>query len=253
MAPPVKTDGIPVQIRCKCAMSRVLIVDDDPAIREVIRIALSQAGFTTAEAADGAAALAQIGVGARDAGPDLVILDVMLPEMDGTDVCRAVRRHSTVPILFLSSRDSEVDRVVELEIGGDDYLTKPFSPRELVARVRALLRRIAPLQLPADAPTPAALSHGRLRLDTETLRVTWDERDVPLTATELGVLRTLMARPGRVFSRDELMDRAYASERVVSDRTIDSHVRRVRAKFAAVGAAPIETLAAFGYRLGPCR
>ena len=237
-------------------MSRVLIVDDDPAIREVVRIALSQAGFTTAEAADGAAALAQIGDNApgaaRDAAPDLVILDVMLPEMDGTDVCRAVRRHSTVPILFLSSRDSEVDRVVGLEIGGDDYLAKPFSPRELVARVRALLRRAAP-QPPAPEPTaPQALTQGRLRLDTETLRVTWDGRDVPLTATELGVLRTLMTRPGRVFSRDELMDRAYVSERIVSDRTIDSHVRRVRAKFAAVGAAPIETLAAFGYRLGPC-
>jgi two-component system OmpR family response regulator len=204
-------------------------------------------------AADGAAALAQIGVGTPGAGPDLlipdlIILDVMLPEMDGTDICRAVRRNSTVPILFLSSRDSEVDRVVGLEIGGDDYLTKPFSPRELVARVRALLRRATPApQAPAGA-----LTHGRLRLETETLRVTWDGRDVPLTATELGVLRTLMARPGRVFSRDELMDRAYASERVVSDRTIDSHVRRVRAKFAAVGAAPIETLAAFGYRLGPC-
>ncbi len=231
-------------------MSRVLIVDDDPAIREVIRIALSQAGFATAEAADGAAALAQIGAGTLSAGPDLVILDVMLPEMDGTDVCRAVRRHSTVPILFLSSRDSEVDRIVGLEIGGDDYLVKPFSPRELVARVRVLLRRAAPQPLPQE---PAgALTHGRLRLDTETLRVTWDGRDVPLTATELGVLRTLMARPGRVFSRDELMDRAYVSERVVSDRTIDSHVRRVRAKFAAVGASPIETLAVFGYRLGPC-
>ncbi len=249
----MKSDGVPVQIRCKCAMSRVLIVDDDPAIREVVRIALTQAGFVTAEAADGAAALAQIGASTPGAGPDLVILDVMLPEMDGTDVCRLVRRHSTVPILFLSSRDSEVDRVVGLEIGGDDYLAKPFSPRELVARVRALLRRATPpQQTPTGAPTPEALTHGRLRLDTETLRVTWDGQDVPLTATELGVLRTLMARPGRVFSRDELMDRAYASERVVSDRTIDSHVRRVRAKFAAVGAAPIETLAVFGYRLGPC-
>ncbi len=250
MAAAVKSHGISVQMRCKCAMNRVLIVDDDPAIREVVRIALSQAGFATAEAADGAAALAQIGARSPGEGPNLVILDVMLPEMDGTDVCRAVRRHSTVPILFLSSRDSEVDRVVGLEIGGDDYLAKPFSPRELVARVRALLRRAAPP--PPGTLTPGALIHGRLRLDTETLHVTWDGRDVPLTATELGVLRTLMARPGRVFSRDELMDRAYASERVVSDRTIDSHVRRVRAKFAAVGAAPIETLAAFGYRLGPC-
>ena len=232
-------------------MSRVLIVDDDPAIREVVRIALSRDGFDSIEAADGAAALAQFAA----AAPDLVVLDVMLPEMDGTEVCRALRRHSAVPILFLSSRDSEVDRVVGLEIGGDDYLTKPFSPRELVARVRALLRRTAAHALPASPPPrpgTTTLAHGRLRLDTEALRVTWDGAEVPLTATELGVLRALMARPGRVFSRDELMDRAYATERVVSDRTIDSHVRRVRAKFAALGAAPIETLPVFGYRLGAC-
>ncbi len=226
-------------------MSRVLIVDDDPAIREVVRIALNRDGYATAEAADGAAALAQFAA----VQPDVVVLDVMLPELDGTAVCRALRRHSSVPILFLSSRDAEVDRIVGLEIGGDDYLTKPFSPRELVARVRALLRRTGK----AEAPTPATvLTHGRLRLDLETLRVTWDGQEVPLTATELGVLRTLMARPGRVYSREELMDRAYATDRVVSDRTIDSHVRRVRAKFAQLGAAPIETLPAFGYRLAAC-
>jgi two-component system OmpR family response regulator len=238
-------------------MSRVLIVDDDPAIRDVVRIALRRDGFETAEAPDGASALLRF----ASVQPDLIVLDVMLPEMDGTDVCRALRRHSTVPILFLSSRDAEVDRVVGLEIGGDDYLTKPFSPRELVARVRALLRRAGQAAGPQAGQTPPrpqaerraeALVHGRLRLDTETLRVTWDGQDVALTATELGVLRTLMARPGRVFSRDELMDRAYATERVVSDRTIDSHIRRVRAKFARLGAAPIETLPAFGYRLAAC-
>ena len=227
-------------------MARVLIVDDDPAIREVICIALRRDGYDTVEAADGSAALAQFTVTA----PDLVVLDIMLPELDGTDVCRSLRRQSAVPILFLSARDAEVDRIVGLEIGGDDYLTKPFSPRELVARVRALLRRAA--RPPPLAHSPDALTHGRLRLDTETLRVTWDGHDVTLTATELGVLRTLMGRPGRVFSRDELMDHAYVTERVVSDRTIDSHVRRVRAKFALLGAAPIETLPAFGYRLGPC-
>lgn len=230
-------------------MSCVLIVDDDPAIRDVVRIALMRDGFETIEAADGTAALAQCAA----AAPDLVVLDVMLPEMDGTEVCRALRRHSAVPILFLSSRDSEVDRVVGLEIGGDDYLTKPFSPRELVARVRALLRRTTAHAAPASGMAVGTiLTHGRLRLDTETLRVTWDNAEVALTATELGVLRALMARPGRVFSRDELMDRAYATEHVVSDRTIDSHVRRVRAKFAALGAAPIETLPVFGYRLGTC-
>ncbi len=234
-----------MQNRCRYVMASVLIVDDDPAIREVVRIALSQGGYHTVEAADGAAALLQFAA----ARPDLVVLDVMLPELDGADVCRALRRRSTVPILFLSARDAEVDRIVGLEIGGDDYLTKPFSPRELVARVRALLRRTAPE--PAAGAQPA-FSHGRLHLDTESLRVTWDGQDVKLTATELGVLRTLMARPGRVFSRDELMDRVYATERVVSDRTIDSHVRRVRAKFAALGAAPIETLPAFGYRLSAC-
>jgi two-component system OmpR family response regulator len=125
-------------------------------------------------------------------------------------------------------------------------VVKPFSPRELVARVRVLLRRGIP-EAPANL-----LTHGRLALDLETLRVTWDGTELVLSATELGLLRTLMMRPGRVFSRDELMDRAYATERVVSDRTIDSHVRRVRAKFAALGADPVETLPGFGYRLGAC-
>ena len=132
-------------------MSRVLIVDDDPAIRDVVRIALGREGYDIAEAADGAAALTQFAA----TRPDLVVLDVMLPEMDGIDVCRALRRRSTVPILFLSSRDGEVDRIVGLEIGGDDYLTKPFSPRELVARVRALLRRVTQASLP---PGPERLT-----------------------------------------------------------------------------------------------
>ena len=226
------------------AVSRILIVDDDPAIREVVRFALDRAGFAIAEAADGQAALDRF---ATD-GADLLVLDVTMPGLDGIDVCRALRRTSAVPILFLSSRDEELDRVVGLEVGGDDYLAKPFSPRELVARVRAVLRRAsAPV-----APAPTIYRHGRLTLDGDTLRVTWDGRDVALTATEFGLLRALLARPGRVFSRDELMDRAYANERVVSDRTVDSHVRGVRAKCAALGAAPIETLPGFGYRLGSC-
>lgn len=223
-------------------MPTILIVDDDPSIREVVRVALSRAGFETIEAADGAAALHQ-----AESGPALVVLDVTLPELDGIEVCRALRRTSAVPVLFLSSRDEEVDRIVGLEIGGDDYLTKPFSPRELVARVRALLRRP-----PLAATQAATLRHGALALDPDRMEVTWAGQPLALTATELGIVRTLLARPGRVFSRDELMDRAYATERTVSDRTIDSHVRRVRAKFAALGADPIETLPGFGYRLGPC-
>ena len=222
----------------------ILIVDDDPAIRELVRFALHRAGFATAEAADGRAALARFAAG----GADLVVLDVMMPELDGIEVCRALRRTSAVPILFLSSRAEEVDRVVGLEIGGDDYLAKPFSPRELVARIRAVLRR----GVPEAAPAGPVLHHGRLRLDLETLRASWDGRPVTLTATELGVLRTLLTRPGKVYSREELMDRAYATDRIVSDRTIDSHMRGLRAKFAALGAAPVETLPSFGYRLGPC-
>ncbi len=236
------------------ALAKILIVDDDPAIRDVVRFALQRAGFATTEAADGRAALARFAA----EGADLLVLDVTMPELDGIEVCRALRRASTVPILFLSSRDEEIDRIVGLEIGGDDYLAKPFSPRELVARIRAVLRRLPPVA-PDAAPSPTfpaaagTLRHGKLRLDLDSLCVSWDGRTVTLTATELGLLRTLLARPGRVFSRDELMDRAYATDRVVSDRTIDSHVRGIRAKFAAVGAAAtIETLPGFGYRLGPC-
>lgn len=223
-------------------MARILIVDDDPAIRDVLRFALARAGFETEEAADGLVALAAVD---RHC-PDLIVLDVQMPEMDGTELCRAVRRTRGVPILFLSSHTDEVDRIVGLEIGGDDYLTKPFSPRELVARVKAILRRGA-------APdAPEMLRQGRLALDLGAVRATWDGQEVALTATEFGILRTLVTRAGRVVSRDGLMDGAYATERVVSDRTIDSHVRRVRAKFAMLGAAPIETLPGFGYRLGPC-
>lgn len=231
-------------------LPKILVVDDDPAIRDVVCFALARAGFATTEAADGRAALARFAA----EGADLVVLDVILPELDGIEVCRALRRTSQVPILFLSSRDDEVDRIVGLEIGGDDYLAKPFSPRELVARVRAVLRRLAsqPSQSETTKDRGAMLEHGRLRIDLESLRASWDGQEVILTATELGILRVLLARPGRVFSRDELMDRAYVTEHIVNDRTIDSHVRRVRAKFASVGAAPIETLSGFGYRLGPC-
>lgn len=229
-------------------MPTILIVDDDPHIREVIGFALRKAGFTTVQAENGEQALARF----RETRPDLVVLDIVMPELDGTEVCRALRRVSAVPIVFLSSRDDEVDRILGLELGGDDYVTKPFSPRELVARVRAILRRGKGETPDSPVADGQVLEHGRLRLDLNRYTAFWQDREVVLTLTEFGILRTLLGHPGKVFSRDQLMDGSYQDYRIVSDRTIDSHVRRVRAKFKALGADPVETLHGIGYRLGPC-
>lgn len=227
-------------------MARILLIDDDPHLRDVIRFALTREGFAVIEAADGSQGLAL----AASAAPDLILLDVMMPELDGTEVCRRLRRDSRVPIIFLSSRDDEIDRVLGLELGGDDYIGKPFSPRELVARVKAVLRRLAPLE---TAAPPPQLRHGCLRLDAEAFRAFWAEHEVVLTVTEFALLRTLVERPGKVFSRDALMDGAYGLDHYVSDRTVDSHLRRVRAKFQAVGGAPVQTVHGLGYKLSDCR
>jgi two-component system OmpR family response regulator len=229
--------------------SRVLVVDDDPHLREVVGFALGQAGYTVEEAANGRAALEAF----RLRPPALLVLDVMMPEMDGLEVCRAVRQQSRVPIIFLSSRDDEVDRILGLELGGDDYVSKPFSPRELVARVKAVLRRQAAVEAAPAAATPPRSSEGVLRrgalsVDLEQWRAFWGEREVTLTATELQLLAALLRAPTKAFTREELMDRAYEGV-VVSDRTIDSHVRRIRQKFAAAGAEVIETVHGHGYRL----
>ncbi len=228
-------------------MHRILIVDDDPHIREVVRFALNNAGMETAEAEDGQEALTLFG----EQQFALIVLDVMLPEVDGTDVCRAIRRDSSVPIVFLSAKDDEIDRIVGLEIGGDDYLSKPFSPRELVARVRAVLRRVDGTK-DEQAAESATLQHGRLSLDLDQCKAWWESHEIILTATELGILRSLLSVPGKVCSRDQLMDSAYSYHNIVSDRTIDSHVRRVRGKFSQLGAEPIETVRGLGYRLGSC-
>jgi two-component system OmpR family response regulator len=184
----------------------------------------------------------------------------MMPEMDGTDVCRKLRQDSSIPIVFLSSKDDEIDRVVGLELGGDDYVTKPFSPRELVARVKAVLRRSGDGGNGAskDAKVPderdgRLIEHGKLKLDLDRYKAFWGDSEVDLTKTEFGVLQTLMGFPGKVFSRNELMDGAYDHGTVVSDRTIDSHVRRVRRKFEEVGQNPIETVHGLGYKLGNCK
>src|SRR5512133_1026642 len=165
--------------------ARVLVVDDDAHIRHVVRFALEQAGFVADEAADGRAALARIAA----QPPDLLVLDIMMPELDGTEVCRQVRARSRLPIIFLSSRDDEVDRIVGLELGGDDYVTKPFSPRELVARVRAVLRRAQPQPTTAEPAQPKLMCRGALRLDLDAHTVTWHERAIVLTVTEFGIVR----------------------------------------------------------------
>ena len=221
----------------------VLLIDDDPSLRDVVRMALELAGFRVVEAPNGKAGLE---AAAREA-PCAIVLDVMMPEMDGLTVCRELRKTSRVPIVFLSSRDDELDRVLGLELGGDDYVSKPFSPRELVARVRAVLRRF---EVPApEVAVAKPLVRGALALDRESWRATWKGQGVVLTVMEFQLLATLMGAPTKVFSREELIDRAYDGV-VVSDRTIDSHFRRVRQKFAVVGATDlIETVHGVGYRL----
>ncbi len=228
-------------------MNRILVVDDDPHIREVVQFALDKEGFDTLEAGDGAQALERFAA----ERPDLIVLDITMPELDGTEVCRRIRQTSRTPIIFLSSRDDEIDRVLGLELGGDDYITKPFSPRELVARVKAVLRRLEDAKAPRDEGT-AIMQHGRLSLNLDDFTGSWDDTQIVLTLTEFGIIRTLMQRPGKVYSRDDLMSSAYELSRIVSDRTIDSHVRRVRKKFADIGADPVETVHGIGYKLGDC-
>lgn len=224
----------------------VLVVDDDDHIREVVRFALTNAGFRVIEARNGKEALDRF----HEKRPDLLVLDILMPELDGIEVCRTIRLEASTPIVFLSSRDEEVDRILGLELGGDDYVTKPFSPRELVARVKAVLRRGGHGKQQTHGSAPVC--HGRLKLDLDAFEAYWGDRKVTLTVTEFGVIRALLATPGKVFTRDELMDRAYSFDNIVTDRTIDSHVRRVRKKFAQAGGAPIETVHGVGYKLGDC-
>jgi two-component system OmpR family response regulator len=225
----------------------VLVVDDDPHIRQLLVFALEKAGLAAREAEDGEAALASV----TAAVPDLVVLDINMPKLDGLEVCRRLRASGDLPILFLSSRDDEIDRVLGIELGGDDYVVKPFSPREVVARVQAILRRARPPAAKADAP--GVQSHGRLSVDAESWTARWGEAEAALTVTEFTILRILMAAPARVFSRDAIIDRLHGPGFAITDRTIDSHVRNLRGKFAALGGHDVvETRAGVGYRLGPC-
>jgi len=227
---------------------RILIVDDDLHIREVIRVALKKAGMTLSEARDGKEALSRF---ANDR-PDLVVLDIGMPEFDGLDVCREIRKSSDVPILFLSARDDEIDRILGLEIGGDDYVTKPFSPRELVARINVILRRAAARSLDANNQH-SPLAQGQLSVDPEQHLAAFAGMPLRLTAIEFGILRAFLTRPSSVFSRDQIMAAAYQLNIQVSDRTIDSHIRNIRAKLAAVNCDNvIETIHGVGFKLGRC-
>ena len=216
---------------------KVLVVDDDPRLRELVVIALERAGFATITAADGQAALTH----ATREAPDLIVLDIGLPEMDGLEVCRRIRNGSDVPILFLTARDDEIDRILGLEMGADDYVTKPFSPRELVARVRAILKRST------GATSEKSLYHKGLELDRARHICRMAEVTVDLTATEMAILATLMRAPDRVFSRPQLTDAIWGPGSPVSDRTLDSHLRNLRRKLAEAGAGEaIRTLHGVG-------
>ncbi len=227
---------------------RVLLVDDDPHIRQLLAFAFDKAGFAVEEAGDGEAALAAT---ARTM-PDLLVLDINMPRMDGLEVCRRLRATSEVPVLFLSSRDEEFDRVLGIELGADDYVTKPFSPREVVARANAILRRSSPRPV-QDGNLSGAIAKGKLRLDPEGWTAFWATGEVPLTVSEFTLLKALALAPGRILSRDQLIDQLHGPGFAITDRTIDSHIRNLRRKFAEAGGADvIETRAGVGYRLGPC-
>ena len=225
-------------------MATILVADDDPHIREVITYALTQDGHTVEATEDGAAAWTRLEKG----GVDLVVLDVLMPGMDGLALCRRLRatENGGPPIVFLSSRGEEFDRVLGLELGGDDYLAKPFGPRELVTRVNAVLRRaVRPAGPP---PAGARIAHGPMQLDTARHEASVNDVRVELTVTEFGILQTLFEARGRVLTRGQLIDGVRDADTHITERTVDTHVRRIRAKLRPHGFDPIETVHGLGYK-----
>jgi len=215
----------------------VMVVEDEPAIADLLRLYLTREGFAVHCAADGAAALADI----RRMRPAVVIMDVGLPSMDGTEVCRRLRAEQNwTPVLFCTARDDEIDRVLGLELGGDDYITKPFSPREVVARVKVAMRHAA-----GSAGAAGTLTIGGVSLDRRSRRVTANGAPVSLTVTEFELLEHLLATPGRVFSREELLTQVWGYAAMVNTRTVDVHVAQVRSKLG--DASPIRTVRGVGY------
>jgi DNA-binding response OmpR family regulator len=220
----------------------VLIVEDDRNTAALIKTYLEKEGFQTAVVHDGEEALNMI----KTSNPGFVILDIMLPKIDGWEVCRRLRSFSDVPVLMLTAREEEIDRVLGLSLGADDYVVKPFSPRELLERVKAILRRARPVQ----SHKVKLLCKGGLVLDPEKLKVTLHGRIISLTSHEYKLLYALMRSPGRVFSRSELLDHFYQHGEVVVDRVIDVHIGKLRQKIEMDPARPqyIQTVRGFGYR-----
>jgi two-component system phosphate regulon response regulator PhoB len=219
----------------------ILVVDDEPDILELVRFNLTRAGYQVLTAATGSEALTLL----RTSRPDLVLLDLMLPDSSGTEICREIRNDpalKSLPVIMLTAKGEEVDRIVGFELGTDDYVTKPFSPRELVLRVKALLRRGT-----AEATAEGPLCHGPLVLDPERHRCQVNDESIDLTAKEFALLETLMTRPGRVLSREQLLEKVWGSDVQVTLRTIDTHLKRLREKLGPAGTL-IDTIRGVGYR-----
>jgi DNA-binding response OmpR family regulator len=223
----------------------VAVVEDEEHIRENVALAIKREGYHVETYADGIEAWEAF----QGLLPDLVVLDIILPRMDGLELCRKLRALSeTVPIIFLTSRDEEIDRVLGLELGADDYLCKPFSMRELLARIKVLFRRLALTVEPDDEEQLQQV--GRLTLDLQRYTARWNEQLVPLTVTEFMILRALTRHPGHVKTRQQLMEEGYPHDSFVSDRTIDSHIKRLRKKFLEIDSlfTGIDTVYGLGYR-----
>ncbi|CAM3602391.1 response regulator transcription factor [Occultella aeris] len=225
-------------------MTRILLVEDEESYREPLTYQLTREGFEVVAVATGTDALVEF----DRAGADLVLLDLMLPGLSGVEVCRELRQRSAVPVIMLTAKDGEIDKVVGLEIGADDYVTKPYSFRELLARIRAVLRRGTES---VDALTPAVLSVGRIRMDTDRHVVTIDGEEVALPLREFELLELLLRNPDRVLTRGQLIDRVWGADYVGDTKTLDVHVKRIRAKIEVDPVNPqvLVTVRGLGYKL----